>query len=312
MKTKLIIRVLFLMVLVFVVVKFRGDLLRSFKMFLRNFDFTYSTVVVSLTVATFINEPVRWWLFLKNVDPLVKPGQIYHMTMITSLVSYVFPAKFGVPARIMLSKRILKLDLARASSVISVDSFLSYCLWAAAAMLAVVVLVPGFDISPLYYVSAILLAGFVLTMLLVRSHGNLFRYFPELQKFFLRFVHSIKAISKLVWMSNILLLVVDIMVYGLRHTVILAAMGIEVSVYKVALIVSLSVVAGFVSLMPMGIGGYDLTMVFLLSSAGVRGDVALMLPLVHRFFMMITGIALGVFSMITLWITETLHHRHAT
>jgi len=104
-------------------------------------------------------------------------------------------------------------------------------------------------------------------------------------------------------------LLIDIVIYGLRHTVILAAMGIDASIYKVTLLVSLSIVAGFVSLMPMGIGGYDLSLVLLLSSAGIPGEQALMVPLVHRFFMMGTGIILGLFSVIRLWVAGILYHK---
>ena len=187
MRVKFIVRFALLLLLIFIIVKFRNDLSRSFDLFLRNFNFRYSALVIPLTIVTFLNEPLRWWLFLRGVDPFVKLGKVYHMTTITSLISYAFPARLGMPARIILSKRILKIDMVTAGSVIGMDSFLAYCLWTAMALLGAVVVLPEFDISPIYFALVVLLVGCLVVGLLIQSRVNVVRYWPRLEGFFLSF-----------------------------------------------------------------------------------------------------------------------------
>ena len=94
-----------------------------------------------------------------------------------------------------------------------------------------------------------------------------------------------------------LLLFSDILFYGIRHSLILIGLGVQCSLVSVTLIVAISIFAGFVSLMPLGLGGYDLSLVFLLTLIGVPKELAMVVPLINRMVMIGVGLILGTISM---------------
>ena len=94
-----------------------------------------------------------------------------------------------------------------------------------------------------------------------------------------------------------LLLFSDIFFYGIRHSLILAGLGVQCSIFDVTLIVAISIFAGFISLMPLGLGGYDLSLVFLLTLIDVPKELALAVPVINRIVMIGVGLILGTFSM---------------
>jgi uncharacterized protein (TIRG00374 family) len=92
----------------------------------------------------------------------------------------------------------------------------------------------------------------------------------------------------------IAILLLDIAGYILRHGAILAAMNVELTLPLIAYVTTVSIAAGFISMLPMGIGAYDVTLIFLLTTLGVPLDSAVLVPLFNRAVNMVVSIALGL------------------
>jgi uncharacterized protein (TIRG00374 family) len=124
-----------------------------------------------------------------------------------------------------------------------------------------------------------------------------FSRFKRLSSFALKFSNGLKMLTARVGVFNLLLLFSDIFFYGIRHSLILTGLGVQCPLVSVTLIVAISIFAGFVSLMPLGLGGYDLSLVFLLTLIGVPKELALVVPVINRIVMIGAGLILGTISM---------------
>lgn len=73
-----------------------------------------------------------------------------------------------------------------------------------------------------------------------------------------------------------------LLVIALTFGVILAFLGVMLPFWDLLAIKAISRVAGFVSMIPMGLGVHEVTLVGLLSAQGTSGDVAVLAAVVDR------------------------------
>jgi len=98
----------------------------------------------------------------------------------------------------------------------------------------------------------------------------------------------------------ILTLIVDIVLYGVRHMVLGDLLGIDINSGMLFTIGILAVFAGIMSTLPMGLGAYDASLAALLALYGVDVEVSLMLAFCNRLSMILTSIILGIPSSLAL------------
>jgi len=303
MKIKTILKILALVLIAVFFFSYRNDFKVALSILQNQLTLKLTAAIMVFTLLHFGNEPMRLWLILKKVHFNVPLGRIYHTITAIALISYIFPVHAGFPARLAMAKKILTLDYVKASAILVIDSLVIYGAWASVAIVGVIMLLPSWKSPIIMTVSGVAIIGLIGFALLVHYAPDHLACFPWLLKYVQRFSGALRSVSRNVVILNSLLVISDIFFYGVRHALILAALGTQLSLLKVTLIVAISIVAGFVSLMPFGLGGYDISLIFLFTLFDVPHEVAVAVPIINRAFMLFLVFILGGTSVLHLGIT---------
>jgi uncharacterized membrane protein YbhN (UPF0104 family) len=271
---------------------FRRDLTAAFTLLRGRLTVGLAAGILAVTLVHFANEPLRWWLLLRKRYPHLALVQVYHTLTATALASYAIPMRLGMPVRVLLAKRQLGVPYTATGALLIVDGLFNYGAWSLAAALGGMRLLPGSHVQGLALLLVLIIGG-AAALLFVAGR----RWLPESgTDFGARFATGLRSLSPTVGLLNATLLVLDVLSYGVRHALILAAFGIEASFWAVTAAVAISILAGFASLMPLGLGAYDVSLAFLLAGIGVPREVAVAVPLINRLAGISTGLLLGSVS----------------
>jgi uncharacterized membrane protein YbhN (UPF0104 family) len=295
---KIALRIIIILTLIIaVLIWWRDDFEVAFRLFRNRITFPVAAGILFFALICFINEPLRWKSILKGRFTSVSFSKIYHLLTATALISYTLPARSGMPVRFFLSKKILGLDYATVGALLVVDSVLLYSSWFVVAVLGGFLIIPQKHSLTMTLCFGAIVSGIIVLFCFARMDWSHFSRFKRLSSFALKFSNGLKMLTARVGVFNLLLLFSDIFFYGIRHSLILTGLGVQCPLVSVTLIVAISIFAGFVSLMPLGLGGYDLSLVFLLTLIGVPKELALVVPVINRIVMIGAGLILGTISM---------------
>lgn len=296
MKIKTIMGICLLVLMVVIFLWYGNDFAKAFSLLRKQLTLGLAFGIIFFTILHFGNEPLRWWTILRKRQSPPSLTTIYHTASTTALISYIFPARFGLPTRLVMAKNVLGLDYMTASAVLIIDSFFLYGTWLLVGMVGGTVLVPIWNVKTPAIV-VIIIMGIVTFLFFLARYGQCHWYrFTWLSKYVQRFSSVLNQLSINTVIVNVTLLIMDIFIYGIRHTLILSALGIECSLLNVTAVVAISIFAGFISLMPLGLGGYDLSLIFLLTMIGVPREAAMATPLLNRISMLSIVLILGSIS----------------
>jgi len=239
-----------------------------------------------LTLFHFMLEPLRWRIYLhgnRNAGA-VQYGKLLSLFSVTALVTYVFPAKLGLPVRMYLLKTQMNLGLAFVATLMAMDGLLSYVIWGIPAVI--------------YFLSdgrAVFHKGLVVYLVAAACLGILlFIWRRKAGKVFDLLRKSVGSVGKTPLVLCAMIFVVDIVGFVLRHGLILYAAEAKINLIKLGFITTVSIFAGFLSMIPMGMGAYDASLIFLLSQSGIPHEVSLMVPVVNRAGNILASLVLGI------------------
>lgn len=258
---------------------------------------TLGTLALACVLLHFLTEPIRWRLYAPKQGTL---RRYIHVFNLAALVSHIAPFKLGLPTRLYLLRRALSFDLLSAGQVSLLDGLLYYSVWCIAAAVAVAA-APALNVNQHATVLAGLFALVLLIMLLALTGIFLWRrnrvrtVTANASQRSLRwqsFWRSRPPLSTLAAVGGVLL--VDWGLQITQHVLILTLLGQPLDWLLVAGIVSISVFVGLLSMMPLGLGGYDATLTILLLSQGLALDTALAIPLINRLLILAVALALGL------------------
>lgn len=282
---------------------YRIDFIKAFAQLREHITIMLALEIIFFTVLHFGNEPLRWWVIMRKRQDAPSLISLYHTASATALISYIFPARLGLPTRLIMAKNILDLDYIIASAVLIIDSCLLYGTWFLVGTAGGGLFMPEWNVKKPVILVIVIMVIVALLFVLVRLSQKDSHRFPWLSKYIGRFISVLNKVSVYVIVINVTLLLIDIYIYGVRHFLILSALGVECSLLKVISMVAISVFAGFISLMPLGLGGYDLSLALLLTIVGVPREAAIATPLINRISMISVGLVLGSISYSRLGIT---------
>lgn len=229
----------------------------------------------ALMAAHFAAEPARWrllfletcsWSFLKW----------FHLHNFTALLSYLLPAKLGIPLRLGLIRQQTQLPMTKVLAGLGTDAILYYGAWAlvAATLISASPSLRARFMSgnALWVLAAIfLVAGVGLIVRSVRSARQ--ESYPTLPTGGLANLRSaLRAASRLPRRRLALVLglvLADVLAEGLRQACLAAALGITVPATTMMMVGIIGFAAGLFSFMPMGLGAYDAAVILLLSEADI-------------------------------------------
>jgi len=308
------------------------SLLLAYFFYFDNWDFTplkaisYELLLLLalIHVVSLLFHTLAVWIFLRRIQPSSSFSSVYLALTASSSVGYLLPGKLGLPVRVYLYRCLFGLTVAVSFGVVAWDLY--RCLFGltvavsfgvVAWELAVTTFFPLiFSIPALWIFYAdpwlfalvsfliFLLLSLILAGYFLWRYGDEINWLSKLRSLFFRvfpFAEGMGQTRKplnfwtLASFSFLCLLVLFCSVFFSQ--VLLIHLGSPVSFLTLLSIQSLSYLVGLISLMPMGLGARELSLVVLLGGAGVPADVATYAALIQR--VVATGLSflLGLISL---------------
>lgn len=232
----------------------------------------------------FFIEPLRWRIYIHALSIRTTYPSLLSLFSFIALATYMVPTKLGIPLRMFLLTRKVNIAWKTVTFYLLVDGMLSYLVWGTGAAILYLSFAKLTDIRQ---------AGFyIIPVILVFGIGCLLR--TKIKSGLDRIKDQCNLLNgQLVAVQGGLFLL-DVCSFVVRHALILAAMGVTLPLHKVAYITIVSIFAGYISMMPLGIGAYDTVIVLLLTQMGVPTETAIMVPILSRTFNILSSILLGL------------------
>ncbi len=275
----------------------------NFRLLLTGEASHFIIIAIFFVFLHFLFEPLRWYLYIgrKSSESPQHNGNfaaVFAVLSTTALLSYTMPFKLGLPTRIYLVKEYLGLSVKRIVYVLAVDGSMNLTIWGLFGAGCAVYLLPSSYLSNHLH----LIAVGVSLLLLVAYLGR--RPLYKIVKPLLE--RESRIPTKKIFLSATIL-VADVIGFGLRHLAIFIVLGFQINHFDAFLIGVLSVFAGIASTLPMGLGAYDATLIFLLTRFGVPLELATLSPIVNRTLNLLSSMLFGGASSLYLMRTTTEH-----
>lgn len=237
----------------------------------------------------FLIEPLRWQVYLRT-HKTHKSRLIYFVFFCTGFLTYVLPAKLGLPLRYWLITRNLNLSGATTAVYLTLDTVLNILVWTIACLslggnLAHGAVAKNLSVAGYLAVGGILIGVFVVYR--VRRNWLDNRFGQLRAAFSLVNPYSLAITSCLFFL--------EIAGFVVLHAIILAALSAPfIGWQAIATVTVFSMYAGFLTMLPMGLVGYDASVIFLLRHYDVGMENALMVPLIYRASILLISVGLGL------------------
>lgn len=246
-------------------------------------------VLILLTLASSLLDLLKSWILLWGLGYRVSPLWLYLANASALWMNYTAPARLGMPAKVYLYRTLFDVPVGRGTAAVVVEAFLLVFVSAAVALAGILTL---FDRSsmraPASALAGLILLGFVLLVVFsgrLERLGGSSRLAPLLQRlagWAVDFLQAIRTLSPLAVLAAFVLSLSRLLVIAVTFWVILAFLGETLAFWDVLAIKAISRVTGFVSMIPMGLGVHEVTLVGLLSAQGTGGDVAVLAAVLDR------------------------------
>ncbi len=265
---------------------------------LKAFDLRFVAPYFLLLMAHFLTEPVRWSGYVKALQIPLPFATLFHVFNLSALLSLILPFKLGFPARLFLLQRTLKSALATIAGVAMVDALVYYSVWALFASIALALLPARVELAnELVTAIWLLVAGVVLGVLVLRRRRSTSpREAPWTSRVRTAFKRARGDVARLGWAAlalAIMLSASDVIIHAGFHWLLLALVGVDLPVTAIFIVSTLSMFAGFASMMPHGLGSYDVALVVLLLAFGAPTEAAIMIPVINRLGIFGLAVILG-------------------
>lgn len=241
------------------------------------------------------------WFLLRDMGqttPLLPLYMVLHASLATN---YTSPVKIGVPLRVYLYKQILQVPYAQGTASVTILNVIWLLLLGILALQGI----PGLSNGPEPLSVVLLLTSFGLALCAIvffpwHRFENLVSRFPlaSLSRRLLAFVTNTQQAIRQT--TGITLLVVVVIILGRLYLtaytshLILRDFGYDIGAWQILTAQAISLLVGLISMIPMGIGTRDVSMVLLLSQAGVPTDVLVSLTLIERLIWSVLPFLIGL------------------
>lgn len=264
-------------------------------------------VSIFLVVLHFLAEPLRWYYYDKRKTDRAL-GCYINVFNLSAVLSYFLPAKLGLPSRYFLLRNFAKLDTSEIAGRMLLDAIIYYGLWAFAALLSLFVLPANIGLNQNIKILVIVITvsfGVLLLVLgwkSVRLFGKSTITFNKSRgRIFQEINHRLLEQPPKTLAIVVSVVFADIFFQGLRHMAFLEFIGQSSTGNIIFPITAIAIFCGLLSMMPMGLGGYDGSLVLLLGAVGIPLDDSLQVIMINRIM------SIGVAAMLGLLASRMLH-----
>lgn len=219
-------------------------------------------------------EPLRWWrCYLRGQVTWASCRDLF---LTTALSSYLLPFKLGIPLRLVLIGRYVRLDRLAIGGLMAVDGGLVLTAWLVVSFLSGgAMLMRVLPSIPLSWFCVVVFASCLLLAIAVKK-------LPVLKKQVLELGNTIKNKPERA-LLGFALAGLDTLSYGVRHIGLALMLGLGWTEACSWLTIGiLSTFVGIVSGLPLGILGYDATLLTLAAGQGFNPSIALEILAINR------------------------------
>jgi uncharacterized protein (TIRG00374 family) len=235
-------------------------------------------------------DTLRTWIILRGMGYRVSPGWLSIVETSTLWMTYTTPARFGVPAKVYLLRKMFDVPVSDGSACVVMLISLGTLTTAAIAFVGVFTLLDATWLRvPLAAFLGLLLLG-ASALAAFSEHLEQWartRTIPvRLEPVFawgIDFLAGLRTIPRSAILISLALSPPKLLVITANLQVILSTLGVELPFWQLLTIRAASRVAGLLSMMPMGLGAQEATLAALLSSLGSPGGVSTLAVVLHRF-----------------------------
>ena len=279
-----------------------GELQAALASLAQRLDAHWLPVLLLVMLGHYFAEPARWRIYLRH-HPAAQWPALFHVFSLTAFVGYVVPAKLGLPLRIFLLRRRIGLPLGEVAALLGVDGAATYLTWALASVAALpwAAGIGSTTSSRLLLGTATILAFALVMGLSFRALPAMLRGCGSAAGRLSRCLSSVldavrSAASRRVLAAAAGITAIDILGHTLRHWILLVMIGHPLPLPVAFAAACIGIFAGMASLMPMGLGGYDITLVLILGLNGVPVADGVAIALANRLANLAVASPLGLWS----------------
>ncbi len=249
----------------------------------------------------FLAEPYRWFIYTRKTSNNTFKS-FFNIFSFTALASYMLPFKLGLPFRIYLLQKVKNMNAGTVMALLVLDGLIYYVGWGIAALVGIIYGATTYlNITQLIVLTCLGLIGIVLFWIIFKKYSSSLpdKLLAKIEKI-KQSLSVIRELKKSQYIASFVVVATDISSQVFRHYTIFMMLGVSISLTQVAVIVCISIFTGIISMMPMGLVGYDATFILLAQQAGVPMEQALLIPLINRFISLSLSGLLGVWGALKL------------
>jgi uncharacterized protein (TIRG00374 family) len=232
-------------------------------------------------------------------------AKLYVVTSASFTSSYLVPAKAGVFAWLFLCKVFLKIPLVTSSAQAVIETSIGILINTIIALLGIGMLFTEHD--PWAFAGVAGAIGLMLVLVLVLDlrpiEAFLDRWPRSIQKpgkrivgFAVQFRQQIRHASSGWLLITVVLYLVRLGVRAFCLYLVFSSLGTQVPILTILFAQAISSLLGWISMLPLGIGVKDLTLIALLTAVGVSQEIAVLGALVDRVLWSVVPLVIGTVS----------------
>jgi uncharacterized protein (TIRG00374 family) len=238
-------------------------------------------------------------------------AQTYLVLTASLSANYVTPIRVGIPLRIFLYKHFMGIPISTGTALITVEVMVGMLTPAFVAIAGIALIFPALGLKvPIILISALVVG--LLFVLQVRVE-NFHPYFARVpfSNAVTQLIHFVKrvqgALRQLPAAKLLGVVVLDLLILGvqtIRLWLVLSILGFGVSPLALLAVLTISLTAGNLSMIPMGLGVRDASFTLLLTQLGIPSEIALAAAVIQRLFSPGWPLLLGLISANILGVSE--------
>ncbi len=255
------------------------------------------------------------WVLLRGLGYSTHFGQLYLVVTASLSTNYITPVKAGIPVRLWLYKSMLGIPVSSGSASMVIETTLGLLIGVILSLGGTQSVLQQYDVRPYLTFLAVLAACTAILVFLrpqlLESFANKLlpsRYANRVTNWITQFLKSIKTVPAWTLGVMLILYLVRLAARALCLYVVLQDMGAAVSVIDLLFIQAISGIIGIISLLPMGIGAKDTSLVILMTQVGVPQSIALLAVLVDRTLWTLVPLVMGIISANILGVSNLMKH----
>ncbi len=241
-----------------------------------------------------------------------------YLVLTTSLTAnYVTPVNVAIPLRVYLYRSMMGIPATQGMALVTVEALVGILVPALISVAGIALLFPDLGLIAPIVLILCLTGGTVLMLLLPfgrlmprLKHLPLAPLLARLANYASQFQLGLHQLSPLTIMAVISLDLLMLLVQGWRLWLVLKVFSTPPSLLTTSIILSMSITAGYISLIPLGLGVRDASLTLLLLRVGIPQEVALSAAVIQRLFAPGWPLLLGLISTSILGVQALADQNH--